>query len=106
VRVEVAGVTVAQSAQNVFLYESLLRPRYYLPAPAVKWELLSESETTSFCPYKGTANYYNVTVNGQEFKDLIWYYKYPTAESAPVAGRLCFYNEKVNIFIDGVKEGK
>jgi len=49
-------------------------------------------------------SYYNVTVNGKEIKDAVWYYRYPTAESAVVAGRLCFYNEKVDIFVDGVKE--
>jgi hypothetical protein len=51
-------------------------------------------------------SYYNVTVNGKEIKDAVWYYRYPTAESAVVAGRLCFYNEKVDVFVDGVKEEK
>ena len=49
---------------------------------------------------------YNVIVNGEEHKDLIWWYKYPTAESAPIAGHMCFYNEKVDIFVDGVLEEK
>jgi hypothetical protein len=49
-------------------------------------------------------SYYNVTVNGKEIKDAVWYYRYPTAESAVVAGRLCFYNEKVDVFVDGVEE--
>ena len=89
-----------------------------------RWEYLTESETTSVCPYKGTANCestdfhipsimaltfdedYNVVVNGKEHKDLVWWYKVPTAESAPIAGHMCFYNEKVDIYIDGAKEGK
>ena len=49
---------------------------------------------------------YNVTVNGKEYKDLIWWYKTPTLESAPVVGHLCFYNEKCDIYIDGVQEEK
>lgn len=49
---------------------------------------------------------YNVVVNGKEYKDLIWWYKTPTAESAPIVGRICFYNEKCDIYIDGVKEEK
>lgn len=49
-------------------------------------------------------SYYNVAANGKEIKDAVWYYRYPTAESAVVAGRLCFYNEKVDVFVDGVKE--
>jgi uncharacterized protein (DUF427 family) len=51
-------------------------------------------------------SYYNVKVNGKEIEDAIWYYRYPTAESALIAGRLCFYNEKVGVFVDGVKEEK
>jgi uncharacterized protein (DUF427 family) len=51
-------------------------------------------------------SYYNVKVKGKEIKDVVWYYRYPTAESALVAGRLCFYNEKVDVFVDGVKEEK
>ena len=49
---------------------------------------------------------YNVVVNGKEHKDVIWWYKYPTAESAPIAGHMCFYNEKVDIYIDDVLEKK
>lgn len=47
---------------------------------------------------------YNVVVNGKEYKDLIWWYKTPTVECSPIAGHLCFYNERVDIYIDGVKE--
>jgi uncharacterized protein (DUF427 family) len=55
IRIEVDGHVVARSTQNVFLYETLLRTRYYLTSTAVEWSLLEESETTSFCPYKGMA---------------------------------------------------
>ena len=72
----------------------------------VNWEYTSESDTTTFCPYKGKAEYYNLNVNGKEIKDAIWWYRYPTIESAPIAGMVCFYNEKVDVFIDGVKEEK
>ena len=51
-------------------------------------------------------SYYNVRVNGKKIDDAIWYYRYPTAESALIAGRLCFYNEKADVFVDGVKEEK
>lgn len=43
-------------------------------------------------------------VGGKEYRDLVWYYRYPTAESAEIAGRLSFYNEKVEVWVDGVKE--
>ncbi|EPE30412.1 hypothetical protein GLAREA_03379 [Glarea lozoyensis ATCC 20868] len=104
VRVEIDDAIVAISSQNIFLYETMLRPRYYLGETHVNWEFLRESDTTSFCPYKGMANYYDVVVGDKVIKDAVWYYKYPTAESALVAGRLCFYNEKFDVFLDGVKE--
>ncbi|KAL2053729.1 hypothetical protein ABVK25_006033 [Lepraria finkii] len=106
VTAKVDGVTIAESSNNMFLYETSLRTRQYLPKTAARWEYLKESKTTTACPYKGEANYYNVFVNGKEYKDLIWWYKTPTAESAPIVGHICFYNEKCDIYIDGVKEEK
>ncbi|MCJ1458862.1 hypothetical protein MMC28_009236 [Mycoblastus sanguinarius] len=103
---KVDGVTIAESTNNQFLFETMLRTRHYMPKTAARWEFLAESETISTCPYKGVANYYNVVVNGKEYKDLVWWYKYPTTESTPIAGHMCFYNEKVDIYIDGVKEEK
>ena len=104
VKVEIDGTAVAESSNNVFLFETKLPARYYLPKTAVRMDLLRPSETVTKCPYKGEAHYYNVTVNGKEYKDVIWGYKFPILESIAVAGTLCFYNEKVDIWIDGVKE--
>jgi uncharacterized protein (DUF427 family) len=55
VRIEVDGVVLAKSSQNIFLFETMLRPRYYLATTSVDWKFLSESKTTSYCPYKGMA---------------------------------------------------
>lgn len=55
IRIEVDGVVLAKSSQNIFLFETMLRPRYYLATTSVNWEFLSESKTTSYCPYKGMA---------------------------------------------------
>lgn len=56
------------------------------------------------CPYKGKSSYYSANINGKEYKDVVWWYRYPTAESALIAGYVCFYNEKVDVYVDGVKE--
>ena len=72
----------------------------------MQWKYLSTSSTTSKCPYKGLANYYNVTIDGKEYKDIIWWYEYPTTESAAIQGFVCFYNEKVDTYVDGVLEAK
>jgi uncharacterized protein (DUF427 family) len=106
VKIALGGVTIAESSNTLFLLETSLPTRYYLPPTSVKWEYLKESDTVTLCPYKGKANYYNVVINGKEYSDLVWYYRYPTSESAPVAGHLCFYNEKVEILVDGVPERK
>ncbi|KAL2073503.1 hypothetical protein VTL71DRAFT_10829 [Oculimacula yallundae] len=107
IRIELNGVVLAKSTQNVFLFETMLKPRFYLePTAVLNWGYLRESETESFCPYKGMANYYHVDVGEETIEDAVWYYKYPTSESALVAGRLCFYNEKFDVFIDGIKEDR
>ncbi|SLM36285.1 Protein of unknown function DUF427 [Lasallia pustulata] len=104
VRVEVGGREVARSQGGVWLFETGLPVRYYLEKTAVDWSVLTPSETVTRCPYKGEANYYNVTIDGTEYKDAIWWYRYPTPESIAIAGRLCFYNEKVDIYLDGIKQ--
>jgi uncharacterized protein (DUF427 family) len=105
VRIEVNGVVLAKSTNNVFLYETGLRTRYYLtPTSISDWSILLPSAMSTVCPYKGQASYYHVKVGETVIEDAIWYYTYPTAESAQVQNRLCFYNEKVDVFIDGVKE--
>lgn len=89
----------------MFLYETMLRTRYYLPVTSVtNMAMLIASQTTTFCPYKGQASYYDLQVGDKTIKDAVWYYVYPTQESSEIQGRLCFYNEKVDVFVDGEKE--
>lgn len=104
VKIALDGVVLAEAANPVFLFETLLRTRYYLPPTSVKWELLRKSQTTSYCPYKGMAEYYHAEVNGKLYEDVVWYYRYPTLESISIANLLCFYNEKVQVWVDGVEE--
>ncbi|KAI0875626.1 DUF427-domain-containing protein [Hypoxylon argillaceum] len=109
VRVSVGGAEVARAAGGCFhLYETGLPVRLYLPATSVRGEVLRASGTVTACPYKGEANYYDVVVprdegggDGEVFRDLVWYYKNPKMECAAIAGCLCFYNEKVDIELDG-----
>ncbi|GME64436.1 hypothetical protein GTA08_BOTSDO12984 [Neofusicoccum parvum] len=101
VRVRVGGNEVAVAASAQHLFETGLPTRYYLPPTAVDPAVLRKSETRTRCPYKGEAEYYDVVVGEEVFKDVVWYYTTPTHESAAVAGLLCFYNEKVDIELDG-----
>lgn len=105
IRIELKGTVIAQSTSSVFLFETMLRTRYYLPRTAIAdWCTLVPSESSTFCPYKGQASYYHLRVGDDEIQDAVWYYTYPTQESAAIQDRLCFYNEKVDVFVDGVKE--
>jgi uncharacterized protein (DUF427 family) len=102
--VKVNDIIVAESSSPLLLFETGLMTRYYLPKTSVNFELLEPSDTLTSCPYKGQANYYSIVIDGKEYKDHVWWYQYPTPESIAIAGRVCFYNEKVDIYIDGEKE--
>lgn len=104
IRVEVDGVVVAESRQPRLLFETGLPTRYYLPISDTRTELLRPSTTQTHCPYKGTASYWSLEVNGKVHEDLVWIYRTPLPESQKVAGLACFYNEKVDVYVDGVKE--
>jgi uncharacterized protein (DUF427 family) len=98
VRVEVDGVTVAESTNARMLFETGLPVRYYMPKTHVRMDLLTPTDTTSHCPYKGQAEYWSVAGHA----DLAWSYPTPLPESERVAGLVSFYNEKLDISIDGV----
>ena len=101
VRVEVDGVTVADSARPAILFETGLPPRYYLPLSDVRTDLLTPTATQTHCPYKGTATYWSVDAGQGPRADLAWAYRAPLPESQKVAGLACFYDEKVDVYLDG-----
>jgi uncharacterized protein (DUF427 family) len=102
VRVSLGGELLAETGSAVALFESNLPVRWYLPAEAVVASL-EPSDTVTRCPYKGTASYYDVILadGSDSGKDLIWYYAKPLAEVGRIKGLLCFFNEKVDIELDG-----
>jgi uncharacterized protein (DUF427 family) len=102
VRVEVGGATIAESASARLLFETGLPVRYYLPKTHVRLERLIPSETVSHCPYKGRAEYWSVRAPDGVHDDLAWSYRTPLPESEKVAGLIAFYNEKLDIYVDGV----
>jgi uncharacterized protein (DUF427 family) len=101
VRVELDGITVADSTSPRILFETGLPPRYYLPLTDVRTDLLRPSASQSHCPYKGTAGYWSVDTGTAVHEDVVWMYRTPLPESQKVAGLACFYNEKVDVYLDG-----
>jgi uncharacterized protein (DUF427 family) len=106
VRVEVDGVTVADSAQPRILFETGLPPRYYIPLTDVRMDLLRPSSTVTHCPYKGAASYWTVDTGQGGHEDLVWISRAPLPESQKIAGLACFYNEKVDMYLDGELQAK
>lgn len=102
VRVSIGGEVVADSHRPTILYETGLPPRYYLPKSDVRMDLLTPTASETACPYKGWANYWNATVGDDVYSDIAWGYRTPLPESEAIAGLVCFYNEKVDLEIDGV----
>jgi uncharacterized protein (DUF427 family) len=101
VRVLIDGEVVADSVRPTILYETGLPPRYYLPKLDVRMDLLTPTGTTTACPYKGWANYWSVTIGDTTHDDVVWGYRTPLPESEAVAGLVCFYDERVDVEIDG-----
>jgi uncharacterized protein (DUF427 family) len=101
VRIELDGHVLAESRRAHALFETTLPTRWYFPPEDVSWDLLSESDTATSCPYKGTARYWSARVGEREHRDLAWSYPDPVVECPRIAGLVCFFNERVDVVVDG-----
>jgi uncharacterized protein (DUF427 family) len=106
VRISVAGTVVAESVRARVLYETGLPPRWYLPPADVDPKVLVPSDACTVCAYKGFASYWSVRAGGAVQKDLVWYYTEPLHDALRVKDYLCFYNEKVDLELDGQPQGR
>lgn len=97
------GLVLARSTRPVLVFETGLPTRYYLDRLDVDVTHLVPSDTVTSCPYKGTTSaYWSVDVDGRIEADLAWSYDFPTRQLLPIAGLVAFYNEKVDLTVDGV----
>jgi uncharacterized protein (DUF427 family) len=102
VRVEVDGEVIAESTSPHLLFETGLPVRYYLPKTHVRMDLLVPTDSETHCPYKGQAEWWSVRAGGRVHEDLAWSYRTPLPEGQKIAGLVAFYNEKLDIYVDGV----
>jgi uncharacterized protein (DUF427 family) len=102
VRIELGGVLLAESTSPVLVFETALPTRYYLNRLDVDLAHLEPVATVSACPYKGTTSgYWTARIGDQTYPDIAWAYDFPTRQLLPIAGLIAFYNEKVDITLDG-----
>jgi uncharacterized protein (DUF427 family) len=104
VRVELEGVLLGESSSPVMVFETGLPTRYYLNKTEIDFSHLTHSDTVTGCPYKGTTGaYWSVRIGDTVHHDLAWSYDFPTRSLLPIAGLVAFYNEKVDISVDGTR---
>jgi uncharacterized protein (DUF427 family) len=101
--VEIAGHMMADTTRSVMLFETLLPTRYYLPREDVRMDLLEPTDTQTACAYKGVASYWSAHVDGTVIRDVAWTYEEPHNYAAAVEGMICFFNERVDISVDGAR---
>jgi uncharacterized protein (DUF427 family) len=93
VRVELGGEVLAETDRAVELHEKGLPVRLYIPREDVNMDLLTPSNTTSRCPWKGKATYFN----GPGVQDVAWTYEEPIDGREDITGHLSFYDAKVDV---------
>ena len=101
VKVSVNGEVVAETERPVVLFETGLPPRYYIPPEDVREDVLVPSDHQTQCPYKGTASYHSVEAGGGTVEDVVWHYPEPIAAAEKIRDTFSFFNEKVDLEVDG-----
>jgi uncharacterized protein (DUF427 family) len=101
VEVVVDGEKVAESDRPVLLDETGLPTRYYLPREHVRTDLLKPTNRETTCPFKGEASYWSLELGDEVHDNLVWSYETPIPDAEGITGLMSFYNERVDIVVDG-----
>jgi uncharacterized protein (DUF427 family) len=98
--VEVSGVVLVDTRQTVGVYETALEPRLYIARDQLLGDVLTPSDKSTFCPYKGTASYWHARLDGRVVENVAWSYEDPFSESEAIRGLLCFDDAVVSVRTD------
>jgi uncharacterized protein (DUF427 family) len=101
VRVAIDGLTLAETRRPYLLFETSLPTRYYIPRDDVRMDLLTATSFSSRCPYKGIAEYWSANLGERAVENIVWSYADPIVENPKIKGLLCFFNARVDLFVDG-----
>jgi uncharacterized protein (DUF427 family) len=99
VTVRINGDVVAETDAALTLQESTYPAVQYVPLADVVGSVLRRSDNTTYCPYKGEANYYHVTTADGTVDDAIWTYEQPYAAVGEIAGHVAFYTNKADVTV-------
>lgn len=97
VRVVAAGETIAESSDAITLREATYPPVYYVPRKDVRMDNLVRTDHQTYCPYKGEASYFSISVGGRTIENAVWTYEHPYDEMAEIKAHLAFYPRKVDL---------
>jgi len=97
VRVTADGVVIAETTHALTLKEASYPAVQYVPRQDANMELLTRTERTTHCPYKGDANYFSINAGGKSIENSIWTYEAPFPAMAEIADHLAFYPDKVKV---------
>lgn len=99
--VRAKGTVVADTTAALTLREAGYAPVQYIPIKDVDQTMLRSSSTSTYCPYKGDASYFDIVGPNGEIEDAIWTYALPYAAVDAIAGHLAFYSDRVEITATG-----
>jgi uncharacterized protein (DUF427 family) len=102
VRIEVDGEIVAETTRARLLFETQLPTRFYVPREDVR-VALEASPRRTFCPFKGEASYWSLDAGGRRRENVGWTYVEPRPEVRAIAGLVAFWDEQVDVFLDGTR---
>lgn len=94
--VSLAGRTIADSRAALKLQEAAYPPAYYIPRADVDMSLLTRTEHTTYCPYKGDCSYYSILLGGERSVNAVWSYEHPYPAVAAIKDYVAFYPDRVD----------
>lgn len=99
VRIKKDATVLADSRRPTLLFETGLPVRTYLPRDDVRLDLMQPSSTRTHCAYKGEASYWSI-----DGSDVAWTYEQPLPDSTQITGLICFFDERVETYVDGNRQ--